>query len=718
MNKIIIKQLVKDTKIKQEYIIAVLNLLNEGSTVPFIARYRKELTGNLDEDQIRLVEKEFLYQSNLEKRKEEITRLIQERATLTDELKVSIDSATKLQTLEDIYLPYKEKKKTKATEAIKNGLKPLAEFILTNPKSYDQISDEAIKYINEVVDTIEKCIEGAKFIIAEMISENSNYREFVRLSMNRDSVLTSKLKRGAAERDEKKTYEMYYEFSQAVTKLPGYRILALNRAEKEKILNVSVVYNSEIAIEYILKKEIKVSSTFFEAFLSEIIIDSLNRLIVPSIEREIRSNLTEKADSGAIKLFAENLDVLIMQPPLKNKSILCLDPAYRTGCKLAIIDQTGNLLATDVIYPHPPVNKVEESNKKLDKLLNNFKIDQIVIGNGTASRESWSFVDKYLKERNLTINFNLVSEAGASVYSASKIAQLEFPDLKVEMRSAVSIGRRVQDPMAELVKIEPKSIGVGQYQHDVNQKNLTENLDFVMLKNINKVGVDVNTASAELLKYVSGLDRTIAKNIVNYRIENGKFTSRRELLKVARLGAKSYQQAAGFLKIFDGKDKLDATFIHPESYKEANLILKQLGFSTDDIASTQLIEVVSKLDMIKFADDLEITETLCRDIIQNLCTPELDVREELKVASFDQSVTKIEDLSVGMMVQGQVRNIVEFGAFVDIGIKSDGLVHISQLSNKFVSNVADFVKIGDVNTFKVIAIDLDKGKVQLSLKEK
>lgn len=718
MNKEIIKNLAKELKLKESQIEAVLNLLEEGSTVPFISRYRKEATGNLDEDAIRSIEKEYKYQANVAKRREEIIRLIDEKGMLTDELKNQINSASILQQLEDLYLPFKEKRKTKATEAIKNGLEPLAIYILKFPKSREMIELEASKYINENVISVEKAVEGAGFIIAEKISDTAKYREFIRKDMYRTGVLVSKVKRNGIEKDEQSKYEMYYDFSQAVSKLPHYRVLAFNRGEKEKILNVKVDYVFDRAYDFIFRTECKNKHGYTTVLFENIINDALNRLIIPSLEREIRSLITEKAEENAIKLFGDNLDVLIMQPPVKNKTILSFDPAFRTGCKLAVIDQTGALIHIDVVYPHQPVNKIDQSNKKLDDILARFNIDMIVGGNGTASRETETYVLNYLEQRKLNIPFTIVSEAGASVYSASKIAQNEFPDLSVEKRSAISIARRVQDPMAELVKIDPKAIGVGQYQHDVNQKALGENLDFVMIKNINKVGVDVNTASAELLKYVSGLDKTIAKNIVEYRTENGKFTSRTQLKKVKRLGAKAFEQSAGFLKILDGKDQLDATFIHPESYKLANALIKHLGIKKDEFGTPSVVEKCDAAIINDLVDEFQSNEILISDILKSIKSPNIDIRDSLSVAKFDKSITKIEDLNKGMKVQGQVRNIVDFGAFVDIGLKNDALVHVSQISNTFVSQVSDFLKIGDVKEFTVLDIDSEKGRIQLTLKEK
>ncbi len=718
MNKDIIIELATSLKLKEKQILEVLKLLEEGSTVPFIARYRKEVTGNLDEDVIRTIEKEYSYQLNLSKRKDEVIRLIDEKKMLTDELKNEILSAAKLQIVEDLYLPFKEKRKTKATEAIKNGLEPLAEFLLTFPHAEKIILDEAKKYLNDVIKTEESALEGASFIIAERIADNAKYRDYIRKEVFTRGIFISKVKRNGADKDELGKFEMYYDFSQPVSKIPPFRILAANRGEKEKILNIKIDYLEDRALNFIEKKEIPTTSKYTYELFSTIIKDAFSRLIFPSIERETRNTLTEMAEEKSIEGFASNLDALVMQPPIKNKTILSIDPAYRTGCKLAVVDETSTLKYIDVIYPHAPKNDIKGATTKINNIIKKFDIDLIVGGNGTASRETETFVNKLLKDQKSTIKFNIVSEAGASVYSASKVAQNEFPDLSVEQRSAVSIARRVQDPMAELVKIDPKSIGVGQYQHDVNQKKLSESLDFVMIKNINRVGVDINTASAELLKYVSGLDKTIASNIVQYRTENGMFKSRKEILKVKRLGAKAYEQSAGFLKIIDGKEILDSTFIHPESYKIAEQILKEFNITKAEIGSSEIVELINSTDVAEIANKLEISDILVSDILKAFATPNLDIRDDMLVAEFDSSVQKIEDLKKGMKVQGQVRNLVDFGAFVDIGLKNDALIHVSQISDSFVTQVSDFLSINDVKEFTVLEIDEQKGRIQLSLKEK
>lgn len=717
MNQII-TNLATELNLQETQINAVLTMLEEGSTVPFIARYRKEKTGNLDEDQIRAVEKQFAYAQNLQNRKEEVIRLIDEKGLLTPELTTEINNAVKLSTIEDLYMPYKEKKKTKATAAIAAGLEPLAKMILS--RNFTNLETSAEKFVNEQVPTVADALEGAGYIIAEWVSENAKTRELVRDTTIKYAVLQVKAKRKIEELDPEGKYQMYYDFSQKINKIPGYRILAFNRGEREKKLNVKVDFDIDWLTDKIMRYYMRTNDEQVLLFIDNAVRDSLKRLICPSIERETRNYLTEKAETSAIELFAENLDKLIMQPPCKDNWILGVDPAFRTGCKLAVINPQGKLEKVDVIYPHP--NKGQEAKReelwkrslgKLKAIAKVYKIDQIVIGNGTASRET----EQFFKQQFAVAPIHIISEAGASVYSASKLAQEEFPDLAVEERSAASIARRYQDPMSELVKIDPQSIGVGQYQHDVNQKVLGENLNFVMLKNINQVGVDLNTASVELLKYVSGLDRSVAKNIVEYRNQNGKFDNRKQLLEVKRLGKKAYEQCAGFLKIADGSNQLDATFIHPENYKLANQVLAELGVSASDIGSDLLCEIISGVNSSELANSLNSNLIVISDILKAFTEPMLDIREQSNNVEFDTAVNKIEDLEVGMQVTGQVRNIVEFGAFVDIGVKNDGLIHISKLSNNFVKNVRDVVNIGDVIQVVVTEIDLQRNKVQLSLKD-
>lgn len=703
MKQEIINNLVQTLQVKEKNIKAVLSLLQEGNTVPFIARYRKEMTDSMDEEQIRLINKEYEYLVKLEQKKEETIKKIDEKEMLTDEIKKQILTAQTIQEIEDIYLPFKEKKKTKATEAIKNGLEPLAQYILNNQSN---AHEEAQKYITDIIKDSNEALIGAQHIIAEIISDNAVYRQKIRDNIWRFGTLKSKSKKNIEELDERGIYEIYYDFEQKINKLPSYRILAINRGEKEKILNVKIDYDETYILEYIQNKETKKLNSTNQELVNEAIQDSLKRLILPSLTREIRKTLTQNADEQAIKIFATNLEKLIMQSPLKDKWILALDPAYRTGCKIAIIDNKSQMQEVGVIYPHEPKNDKENSTKAIKKLIEKYPIEQIVIGNGTASRETEEFID----ELNLNIPYNLISEAGASVYSASKIAQEEFPDLTVEYRSAVSIGRRIQDPMAELVKIDPKSIGVGQYQHDVNQKELTESLDFVMIKSINQVGVDLNTASKELLQYVSGLDKGLAKNIVDYREENGIYNTRKELKKVKRLGEKAYVQSAGFLKIRNGKEILDSTFIHPEDYSTAHKIIDHFQWNPE-------AKIEASNEDYQTLEAQNITTSKINEIINYLNKPNLDIREKVQTAEFSRKIRKIEDLKEGDIVQGEVRNIVQFGAFVDIGLKNDALVHISELSNQFVSQVEDIVTLGDIKTFKIKEIDIKKGKIQLSLKD-
>ncbi len=700
----IIDTVSKKISVSNKKIEVVLGLLDEGNTVPFIARYRKEATGNLNEDQIREVSKEFESVKKLENKKEETIKKIDEKGMLTEELVNKINLCNKIQEVEDVYLPFKEKKKTKATEAIKKGLEPLAKYILD---LNDSIEDEAKKYLTDEVKTVEEAIEGAKHIIAEIVSDNSDYRKEFRESIWSFGKITSKVKKNGEELDEGKKYVGYYDFTQSIDKLPSYRILAFNRAEKEKVVTVNIDYDSEYIINKISYAMTKNSKKESANYIIEAIEDGFKRLIFPSIKREIRKELTLKADEDSIKIFSSNFEKLIMQKPLKNKWILSLDPAFRTGCKFAIIDNKLMMVEVGVIYPHEPKNQKKESEKVICDLLKKYPIEQIVIGNGTASRETEEFVD----ELNTGISYSLVSEAGASVYSASKLAQEEFPDLTVEYRSAISIARRVADPMAELVKIDPKSIGVGQYQHDVDQKKLSESLEFTTIKVVNQVGVDINTASKELLQFISGLDKGLAKNIVEYKEQNGNFKSRKDILKVKRLGESAYKQAAGFLKVLGGTDPLDETFIHPEDYSIAKEILKiEPNIKEEGIELSK-----EKIDTI--IEDKEVSFDKVCELVNYLKKPNLDIRDEIKTAEFNRKVRKIEDLKVGDEVQGEVRNILQFGAFVDIGLKNDGLVHISELSNSFVKNVSDVVQIGDIKTFKVKEILLEQGKIQLSLKE-
>lgn len=719
MNKTVVKEdqlfskIAAELTISQKSVKSVISLLNEGNTVPFIARYRKEMTGALDEVQIRNIQERWQYIQNLEQRKDEVLRIIAEQGKLTEDLTHQITKAEKLQEVEDLYRPYKQKRRTKATVAKEKGLEPLAEWILTFPKT--SIEDKAKEFLSEdkEVLTVDEAIAGAKDIIAEMISDDAESRKWIRNETFKSGMVESTVK--DADKDEKNVYEMYYEYEEPVNKIVPHRILALNRGEKEDILKVSIKMNLDLIISYLSRKWIRVQHTPAAPLVLEAIEDSYKRLIQPSIEREIRGELTDKGEEQAIHIFSENLRNLLLQPPLKGKVVIGVDPAYRTGCKLAVVDETGKVLKIDVIYPHPPVSKAKEAREKFIRILRDYKVEMAAIGNGTASRETEQFVADILKEMDEEIYYLIVNEAGASVYSASDLAREEFPNFQVEERSAVSIARRLQDPLAELVKIDPKSVGVGQYQHDVTQKRLSESLHFVVETAVNHVGVNVNTASASLLQYVAGLTKTAAHNIVKKREEEGKFTSRVQLKKVPRLGAKTYEQAIGFLRVLDGKQPLDRTGIHPESYDEVKKLLVKLGFSTSDLGTPELKEALNGLDLKVLSAELEIGELTLKDIIDALVRPERDPRDELPRPLLKKDVLKLEDLSAGMELQGTVRNVVDFGAFVDIGVKQDGLVHISKLSNRFVKHPLDIVSVGDVVTVWVDSVDMKKGRVALTM---
>lgn len=691
----------------------VIGLLNDGNTVPFIARYRKEMTGALDEVQIRNILERWQYIQNLEQRKEEVIRIIAEQGKLTDELQRNITKAEKLQEVEDLYRPYKQKRRTKATIAKEKGLEPLAEWLLTF--SNEGVESKAKEFLSEEKEvlTIEDAISGAKDIIAEMVSDDAESRKWIRKETTKSGTVASVVKE--AEKDEKNVYEMYYEYEEPVNKIVPHRILALNRGEKEDILRVSVKMNNDVILSYLSKKWIHKTHSPAAPIVVEAIEDSYKRLIQPSIEREIRGELTEKAEEQAIHIFSENLRNLLLQPPLKGKVVIGVDPAYRTGCKLAVVDETGKVLKIDVIYPHLSDFKAKEAREKFINILREYKVEMAAIGNGTASRETEQFVADILKEMDEEIFYLIVNEAGASVYSASDLAREEFPNFQVEERSAVSIARRLQDPLAELVKIDPKSVGVGQYQHDVSQKRLSESLHFVVETAVNRVGVNVNTASSSLLQYVAGLNKTAANNIVKKREEEGKFTSRVQLKKVPRLGAKTYEQAIGFLRVLDGKQPLDRTGIHPENYDEVKKLLAKLGFSTDDLGSEELKVALSGLNLKSVSEELEIGELTLKDIVDALVRPERDPRDDLPRPLLKKDVLKLEDLKAGMELQGTVRNVVDFGAFVDIGVKQDGLVHISKLSNRFVKHPLDIVSVGDVVTVWVDSVDMKKGRVALTM---
>ncbi|UBH12877.1 Tex family protein [Macrococcus armenti] len=691
---------------KKAQITSVLKLLEEKNTVPFIARYRKEVTGGLDEVEIKEIETEYRYMENLQKRKEDVIRSIEEQGMLTDELKKEIMEQTKLQRVEDLYRPFKQKKKTRATEAKRKGLAPLAEVIL----AYGNAENEGSKFITEEVATVEDAINGAIDIIAEMISDEPKYRTFILGYVEKNGEVTTTKKKKAE--DEKGIFEMYYEYSERINKIVPHRILAINRGEKEDVLKVDITVD-ETAIQRYLKKQMMQQES---KFIERAIEDSLKRLILPSIHREIRNELTEKAEAQAIDIFAVNLENLLLQAPLKGKMILGLDPAYRTGCKLAVINPFGTFVEKDVVYPHPPVSEKGKAKQKVLNLIHKHNIELVAIGNGTASRESEQFIAEIIKENNLQTKYIIVNEAGASVYSASDLARAEFPDFQVEERSAVSIGRRVQDPLSELVKIDPKSIGVGQYQHDVNQKALNEALTFVVETAVNKVGVNVNTASAPLLQYVSGLSKTVAENIINYRIENGPIKHHKEIAKIPRLGKKTFEQSIGFMRIPDGEEPLDNTGIHPESYKATYALLKKLSLTADDLGSEALKAAISKINIQETAEELNIGVPTLEDIIAALMAPGRDPREDFETPLLKSDVLSIEDLRKGMKLSGTVRNVVDFGAFVDIGVKQDGLVHISKLANRYVNHPTDVVSVGDIVDVWIEDIMLDKGKVALTMK--
>ncbi len=706
MNEIVIEQIKVDLGISSKQIEVVLNLLKDGNTIPFISRYRKEMTGNLDEEQIRSISEVYEYQVNLLNKKENTIKLIEEKGLLTDELRDSILKCNKLIEVEDIYRPFKEKKKTKATEAIKHGLEPLAKYILTFPKEIKEVD----KYINEFIKTEEEAIEGAKHIISEIISDNPFYRKWIRKQIYMDGIIFSKKKKDALDND--KIYEMYYEYSEPVKLIKPHRILAINRGEKEKILTINIDFDTSRVIDYIAKDTIKNSSLIASKYVLESIVDAYKRLIFPSIEREIRTELTDEANEQAIKIFSNNLENLLLQPPMKGKVVLGLDPAFRTGCKLAVIDQTGKLLEKTVIYPHEPVNDYDNAIKEMIRLIDKHKIDIVAIGNGTASRESESFVASIITEHNKDIKYIIVNEAGASVYSASKLAIEEFPNLHVEERSAISIARRLQDPLSELVKVEPKSIGVGQYQHDVPQKRLDESLDFVVSKAVNSVGVNINTASVPLLKYVSGLSNKNIEKIIEYREKNGKINSRKELEKL--LNEKTYEQAIGFIRIMEGTNPLDKTSIHPESYEIVLNILNNLDLTVEDIGTDTLATKIDKINKEEVTTDSYTLD----DIINSLKQPLRDLRDNLASPILKSDVLSIDDLKVGMKLQGTIRNVVDFGVFIDIGLKNDGLAHISKLSNKFIKHPSELFSVGDIVDCYVYDILKDKNKVNLSLIEK
>ena len=708
------EKLVLEFKLKPFQVENAIKLIDEGNTIPFIARYRKEQTGEMSDEQLRDMFERLTYLRNLEKRKEEVIRLIDEQGKLTEELQVEIEKSETMTEVEDLYRPYKQKKRTRATIAKEKGLEPLALIIFeqTETKSIEEIATDFLDS-EKGVETVEDAIKGAMDIIAEMISDVAEYRKNIRQLIYKVGSIVTK-----AAKEEKSVYDMYYEYSEPVAKIPSHRILAINRGEKEEFLKVKIDGTDEEIIKYLVDEVEKPNGTFKEV-LDETIEDSYKRLIKPSVENEVRNELTEKAEEQAIKVFGQNAKKLLLQPPLKNLTVMGFDPAYRTGCKIAVIDDTGKLLSTTTVYPTEPQNDVAGAKKKLLELIDTYKINMIAIGNGTASRESEMFVADMIKEVKHEIYYAIVSEAGASVYSASKLATEEYPDINVSLRGAISIARRLQDPLAELVKIDPKSIGVGQYQHDVNQSRLEESLNGVVEDAVNSVGVDLNTATPSLLKYVSGISKTVASNIVKYRDEKGKIKNRKELLKVSKLGPAAFTQCAGFLRIIDGDNPLDNTSVHPESYEIAEKILGKVGFEVSELKE-HLPEIRTKLRTVnaeQIAKELEIGVPTVTDIIKELQKPGRDPRDEMPKPILRSDVLKFEDLREGMILTGTVRNVIDFGAFVDIGVKHDGLVHISEMSDKYIKNPMDVVSVGDVVKVRVIKVDMEKMKVGLSMKE-
>lgn len=709
----------KELGISLKQVTSVIEMLDEGNTVPFIARYRKERTGGLTDEVLRKFNERLTYLRNLESRKEDVLRIIEEQEKLTPELKLKIEKATTLTEVEDIYRPFKAKKRTRATMAVEKGLKPLAELILSGEFN-GNIVEEANKYINEEkgVKNEEEALQGAMDIISEIISDNADYRKWIRNFVQKDGIIQVK---GSSE--EQTPYEMYYDYKEPVRTIPSHRILAINRGEKEKILSVKVTCNDDKIIDYLNKKVLK-GNKITDKYLEESIKDSFKRLIYPSIEREIRSELTSKGEEGAIDIFKANLKALLMQAPIKGKVVMGFDPGFRTGCKVAILDETGKFVENTTVYPTAPQNRIDETISTLKKLIKKYGVQVISLGNGTASRESEEVIAKMLKEikdeTGKELFYVIVSEAGASVYSASELANKEYPDLDVTVRGAISIGRRLQDPLAELVKIDPKAIGVGQYQHDVTQKKLDESLAGIVEDCVNNVGVDLNIATPSLLSYISGINASIAKNIVDYREENGKFKSRKELLKVKRLGQKAYEQCAGFLRVMESKEALDNTSVHPESYKVAKELIKTLGYTEEDLKNGKLVDIderVKAKGISNLAKELEVGEPTLNDIIKEIKKPGRDPREELPKPIFKSGVIEMKDLKAGMILMGTVRNVSDFGAFVDIGVHQDGLVHKSQMVDRFVKHPLDIVKVGDVVEVRILDVDLKRKRISLSMKK-
>ncbi len=713
-------KIAQELNIKKTQVEAAVTLIDEGNTIPFISRYRKEVTGALNDEQLRDLYDRLQYLRNLEEKKEQVLKSIEEQGTLTDELKEKILAAETLVMVEDLYRPYRPKRKTRASVAKEKGLQPLATFILEQSATADVLV-EAAKYISDEegkeVATAEEALQGAKDIIAEQISDEADYRTFIReLTMEEGTIKST-----AKDAEVKSVYENYYNYEEKISKSAGHRVLALNRGEKEKILTVKIVAPEERIIGYLQKQVITTDNPYTTPILEEVVLDAYDRLIAPAIEREVRNELTEKAEDGAINVFGKNLEMLLMQPPVAGKVVLGWDPAFRTGCKLAVVDATGKVLDTKVIYPTEPQNKVEEAKRELKKLISKYHIDLISVGNGTASRESEQVIVSLLKEIKDPVQYVIVNEAGASVYSASKLATEEFPDFDVAQRSAASIARRLQDPLAELVKIDPKSIGVGQYQHDMNQKKLSDTLTGVVEDCVNKVGVDLNTASAPLLAYISGISKTLAKNIVEYREANGRFTNRKQLLKVAKLGPKAYEQCAGFMRIAGGDNPLDATSVHPESYEACEKLLTKLNLDKEalfgEMGLGKTVSVlVSKMDKKKLATEIGVGEMTLNDMIQELVKPARDPRDEMPAPILRSDVLDMKDLKPGMILKGTVRNVIDFGAFVDIGVHQDGLVHISQMSEKYIKHPLDVVKLGDVVEVQVMSVDAAKKRISLTMK--
>ncbi|MEG0526125.1 Tex family protein [Amedibacillus sp. YH-ame10] len=707
----IIEPIAKQLGITTEQIKNTLSLLQEGNTVPFIARYRKEVTKGLDEEQIRVIQERYEYQVNLEKRKEDVLRLIEQQGKLTEEIKQDVLQCEKLSQVDDIYRPYQQKRKTRATDAVAKGLQPLADWILKLPNG--DVMKEAQNYVSDKVSSVEEALQGAKDIIAEMASDDASVRQRIRSSMERYGKIVTKEKK--KHEDEKKVYKMYYDYNERLSTLASHRIMAIDRGEKEKVISVSIDFDEEYIMNWTTRRFTKNRQSSVNEILQEAVCDGLKRLAFPSVEREIRNELSERAHEQSIEVFSLNLERLLLQPPMKNKMVLGFDPAFRTGCKLAVIDKNGKMLEISIVYPTPPNAKIEEAKKTMLALLKKYPIDIIAIGNGTASRESEAFVANLIKEFHLNVAYTIVSEAGASVYSASKLAREEFPDLHVEQRSAISIARRIIDPLSELIKIDPQSIGVGQYQHDLPTARLKDRLDFVVSKAVNRVGVNVNTASAELLKNISGLNASTAKAIVTYRNEHGDIHSRTELKKIPKIGAKSFEQSAGFLRIEDGKEILDRTSIHPESYALAKEVLKKLSLTPANMGSEEAMEAVKALDVKTLAEEMKADMYTLQDIVDAIGSPLRDYREQYDGPLLRSDVLELSDLHIGEQLEGVVRNVVDFGAFVDIGLHEDGLVHVSKMSRQRVSHPSEMVSVGDIVKVWVYKIDEEKQKVQLSL---